>query len=164
MMLSHSTINIYVQGKKLEKAIPSSILRFDKNEMIWEGEITPTLISKTYRIRINYKCGKKPVIRVISEILNRLENERLPHVYSDSRQELCLYYPKNNEWNSSMYISQTILLWTSEWLFFYEHWLITNEWLGGGIHPETNSKSKVKFSENIISKLMKKSQKPFQTI
>ena len=153
---THEGINIYVQGKKLEKIIPSSILRFDKDEMIWEAEITPTSISKKYRIRINYTLGRKPVIRIISETLQRVKNQELPHVYSDLRQELCLYYPKNNEWNSSMYISQTILLWTSEWLFFYEHWLITNEWLGGGIHPETNIKNKVKFSKTIISKLMRK--------
>lgn len=159
MTLSNLALNIYIQGKKLEKVIPYSVLRFDKNEMIWEGDIRPTLISKIYRIRINYVFGRKPVIRIISEVLDRLKNEKLPHVYSDKRQELCLYYPKNNEWNSSMYISQTILLWASEWLFFYEHWLITNEWLGGGIHPETNIKNKVKFSKTIISKLMKNTKK-----
>ena len=26
--------------------------------------------------------------------------------------------------------------WAAEWLFFYEVWLATGMWLGGGLHPE----------------------------
>ena len=35
-----------------------------------------------------------------------------------------------------MPIADTIIPWTSEWLFFYELWLATGgEWLGEGEHP-----------------------------
>jgi hypothetical protein len=34
-----------------------------------------------------------------------------------------------------MLLAYTVVPWTSEWLVFYELWLITGEWLGGGTHP-----------------------------
>ena len=46
---------------------------------------------------------------------------------------LCLYYP--SEWNSTMNISDTIIPWISEWLYYFEFWCITGEWYGGGKHP-----------------------------
>ncbi|MDY0295864.1 MAG: hypothetical protein RB296_00975 [Acidobacteriota bacterium] len=36
-----------------------------------------------------------------------------------------------------MIIAKTIVPWASEWLIFYELWLATGEWLGGGIHAGT---------------------------
>ena len=152
MKYSNKQISIYAQGHRLGATYAtSSKLRFDKNEMTWEADITPSPISKTYKLRIKYILGKKPVIRVISEVLERLENQKLPHVYSDEKQELCLYYPKFGEWHSGMFIAETIVPWASEWLYFYENWLITGEWHGGGKHPE-ESKKKEKFSNYILKK------------
>ena len=34
-----------------------------------------------------------------------------------------------------MWIADTILPWTSLWLYFYELWHATGQWLGGGEHP-----------------------------
>ena len=28
-----------------------------------------------------------------------------------------------------------IVPWAAEWFWFFEHWLVTGEWLGGGSHP-----------------------------
>ena len=33
-------------------------------------------------------------------------------------------------------IANTIIPWTVEWLYYYELWQATGEWLGGGEHPE----------------------------
>lgn len=35
-----------------------------------------------------------------------------------------------------MRIANTILPWTSLWLYYYEIWLGTGKWEGGGDHPE----------------------------
>jgi hypothetical protein len=35
-----------------------------------------------------------------------------------------------------MLYTETIVPWISEWLMYYELWLSTGEWLGGGIHPQ----------------------------
>jgi hypothetical protein len=34
-----------------------------------------------------------------------------------------------------MFLADTVVPWTSEWLFFYEVWHATGLWLGGGTHP-----------------------------
>ena len=35
-----------------------------------------------------------------------------------------------------MLLGNSVLLWASVWLFFYEVWTVTGKWLGGGEHPE----------------------------
>jgi hypothetical protein len=50
-----------------------------------------------------------------------------------SQKYLCLHFPKNKEWTPRMPIAKTIVPWISDWLFYYESWLVTGEWLGGGI-------------------------------
>ena len=56
----------------------------------------------------------------------------LPHVYSSG--DLCLYLP--GQWKESMLLADTILPWTSQWLLYYELWLITGHWMGSGHdHP-----------------------------
>ena len=32
-------------------------------------------------------------------------------------------------------IDQTIIPWTYTWLFYFEDWLSTDDWKGGGRHP-----------------------------
>jgi hypothetical protein len=39
-----------------------------------------------------------------------------------------------------MPIADTIIPWTSEWLFFYELWLASGEWHGGGHDPLSDEK------------------------
>ena len=52
----------------------------------------------------------------------------IPHVFRNGA--LCLHY--RWEWNTRMDIGDTIIAWTSEWLYHYEMWHVTGEWLGGG--------------------------------
>jgi len=34
-----------------------------------------------------------------------------------------------------MRIDQTIVPWAVLWLFYYEEWLVSDRWKGGGEHP-----------------------------
>lgn len=34
-----------------------------------------------------------------------------------------------------MKLSDTYIAWTAEWLGYFEDWLATGEWAGGGRHP-----------------------------
>jgi hypothetical protein len=61
---------------------------------------------------------------------------RLPHVYAQKPPRLCLYFPSSGEWAAEMRIDQTIVPWTILWLFYFEEWLDSNEWKGGGVHPK----------------------------
>lgn len=104
--------------------------RLEKNELYVVLKIKPTQLSKEYKVRLKYRIGKRPVIQV-DDIK---DDVKLPHTYFNN--ELCLYYPKNKDWTKYDYIANKIIPWISEWLYFYEVWLVTDKWLGGGIHPE----------------------------
>lgn len=63
-------------------------------------------------------------------------NRRIPHIYSyDGRgTRLCLWLPREKEWTHSMRFDETYLPWTAEWLDYFEEWLETDTWAGGGVH------------------------------
>ncbi len=79
-----------------------------------------------------------PQIFVLSPDLTRNEEGKLPHVYSTEFQKLCLHYPPERCWHSKMLIAPLIIPWASEWLYFYEIWVATGKWMGGGTHKEDN--------------------------
>lgn len=100
------------------------------------GFIQPTVISRQYEVEFTQRGGKWPEVRVINPRLERgKQDEDIPHMYCQER--LCLYLPSGDEWKPSQPIALTIVPWTSLWLAFYEGWLATGEWQGGGVHPET---------------------------
>lgn len=153
--INRQRISPIVQAEKLRMTVPDSkvTLKARGAGIIWEGEISPSAISLTYRISIAYSLDKRPVIRVLSPKLVFPIDHKLPHVYSHQNQEICLYYPPADEWHSGMLFTKTILPWASEWLYHYEIWAATGEWQGGGIeHKE--EKRKEKFS-SLVSRRLK---------
>lgn len=105
----------------------------------WVGAIQPTSVSETYQILVRYSQSGSPEVWVISpELVNRPDGERIPHVYPGNR--LCLYLPRNKEWDRTMFIAETTIPWAALWLYYYEMWHATGEWLGGGVHPRFNEK------------------------
>lgn len=135
-----SRVSLIHQAGALKSYFPeSTIIRKGEDELIWIGSITPAPLSETYRIKLHYKRGSFIRIRVIDQKLRLAEGKtKLPHVYSTPKQELCLYYPKDNEWHPGMYYVKSLIPWASEWLYHYEIWVGTGEWHGGGIeHEET---------------------------
>ena len=73
---------------------------------------------------------------VLSPNLNQLAAGRfLPHVYSIKPVRLCLNFPSYGEWTLDKSIAETIVPWAYLWLMYFEHWLATDEWQGGGKHP-----------------------------
>ncbi len=99
------------------------------------GELRPSELSATYTVCVNQRGGRSPEVRVVNpELRKGAGGEKIPHMYSQER--LCLFLPGGGEWKPDDPIAHTILPWTSLWLYFYEVWHATGEWLGGGIHPE----------------------------
>jgi hypothetical protein len=87
-----------------------------------------------------YKQGDIPQVYLIEPDIRSLAGGRpLPHVYCENPVRLCLYLPGGNEWLSSMKISDTLIPWAILWLWYFEDWLISNEWKGGGKHPVNNN-------------------------
>jgi hypothetical protein len=101
----------------------------------WTYDTSPSALSRLYRIRIEMDHDLSPDVFVEDPDLNDLAGSRdLPHVYSDPTR-LCLYLPGTSEWQPWMRLDRTIVPWVSLWLFYFEDWLASNEWKGGGEHP-----------------------------
>lgn len=105
-------------------------------ELVWEFEARPSPLSRSYTLRIQFKRRGLPSVFVVAPDLNLLADGRpLPHVYSTKPVRLCLYFPKSGEWSLDKSIADTIVPWAYLWLLYFEDWLITDEWQGGGKHP-----------------------------
>ena len=104
--------------------------------MTWFGNFTPSALSETYRLKITYTLGQAPKAYIVSpKPLPLAEGaKRLPHTYkySNGKQQLCLYLPGTGEWQKSMVIAYTIVHWAVQWMYYYEIWVSTGKWMGGG--------------------------------
>jgi hypothetical protein len=119
---------------------PDFRTRIHKGTLIATGTLTPSAVSRTYMMRVSYKLGKSPKVNVISPDLSALADSKpLPHIYGGN--EICLFLPGSGEWTSSMFLAETVVPWTVEWLFFFEIWNATGEWYGGGKHPEPKNQN-----------------------
>ena len=93
-------------------------------------------MSRSYSIRLNYYVNHAPTAIVEGPDLFVLAGGRpLPHVYEQEPPRLCLYLPGTGEWQPWMRIDQTMVPWTALWLFYFEEWLVSDDWKGGGAHP-----------------------------
>lgn len=127
-------LNIAIQKGNLEREYPNAKITLNKNVLVWLDYIQPTPVAKEYQIKMVYKHKQHPNVYVIKPKLDLFPKATsLPHVYSTEEQWLCLYYRRTKEWKSNMLLSKTVIPWTHEWLYFYELWLATGKWLGGGI-------------------------------
>lgn len=99
-----------------------------------QGSLRPTARSLSYTFELKYRLEQSPKVWITTPVLKKNnEGEKIPHTYPEDN--LCLYRPKYNEFQKNDLISETVIPWISLWLYFYEVWLITGEWHGGGEHP-----------------------------
>lgn len=119
----------------------SKVMRYRESYLIWVGIVTPSPLSGSYKLKLHYKRNKGVKVFILEPKPLTLANghDALPHVYSTSEQQLCLYYPYGSEWNYNMLYSKTLIPWACEWLCHYEIWLYTGKWHGGGVHHETET-------------------------
>lgn len=103
--------------------------------LCWKYASVPTPLSREYGIRIVHATGKVPVTYVDSPDLVALGGgRRIPHVYSEVPLRLCLFRPGRGDWAPHMPLDRTVVPWTALWLFFFEEWLASGVWKGGGEH------------------------------
>lgn len=104
----------------------------------WLFDVQPHPLSRTYAARIEYGRAGRPQVFIDAPDLTVLADGRpLPHVYSQQPVRLCLYLPDAFEWRRHMRIDQTFVPWTALWLFYFEEWLWSHSWKGGGVHPRS---------------------------
>lgn len=115
----------------------------DATGLVWEYKERPTPLSREYTVRIEYKRGGIPQVFIKDPDIIALAGDRaddIPHTYKDPLC-LCLYLPGSGEWDGKMRIDQTLVRWASVWLFYFEEWLASNDWKGGGVHPDRDRRS-----------------------
>jgi hypothetical protein len=115
--------------------------RLHAGSLLWWCDVTPSLLSRCYRLRIEFRQDETPEVFVERPDLKLLaDGRRLPHVYQQSPPRLCLYLPRTYEWEPWMRLDRTIVPWAVLWLFYFEGWLASDEWKGGGEHPDAPEK------------------------
>ena len=141
MAQKHYTVSeLYGQIAKIKEFFPEAIshVKCGKAEII--VHLKPTINSEDYTVKFEAKQGiKKVKVFVVHPRIEQMENgKRVPHLYADG--SLCLYmgYPQYHEWDYKIPWTETLIPWTSLWLFYYEIWRETGNWLGGGIHGKKN--------------------------
>ncbi len=126
--------SLALQAQELKRYFPSSKVNVKRNKLVWICDVNPTPLSQHYTLKLEYAVGSKPCVVVIQPKLATRPNERLPHVFRGN--VLCLYRSRYNEWNSQMFLWNTIVPWAILWLLYYEIWLHTGIWSGSKAeHP-----------------------------
>lgn len=91
----------------------------------WSGTLQPTAESPHYRLRVLHEPNRVPRVWVVSP----QPRPDVPHRYPD-KHSLCLYWPKEWRWTPRESLADTIIPWAAFWLYYYELWLVSGEWLG----------------------------------
>jgi hypothetical protein len=112
---------------RLLNSMPGSKGTVKRGQLTWRGRIQPTPASAVYTVEIRHVVGRRPDISVIDPELEGRPGEGLPHVFPGNL--LCVY--RGDQWTADKSLA-IVVPWISEWLLFYELWLPTGKWLGGG--------------------------------
>lgn len=123
-------LSLAQQAMALNQQFPDARVILRPGRLVWTGTLRPTTLSRDYQVQVTYKLGRFPEVAVLDALEGR-HGEPLPHVYMEGN--LCLHL--THEWTPAMFMAQSTLAWTSEWLLNYELWKFTGEWLGGGARP-----------------------------
>ena len=123
--------------------LPGARIGFVGRQLHMRAGISPGQFGRVYECLFTIKPdGAQPDVIVHTPDLSSLAGTgKIPHTYAYDGEgtRLCLWWPKGREWVPHMKLTDTFIPWTAEWLHFFELWLKTGEWLGGGEHPTTST-------------------------
>lgn len=103
--------------------------------LVFQGNLIVKPEWPPYKVRIVYRGKKEP--RVYLDPLPK----RNKHLYKEGC--LCLYHPENYRWSADKLIAKDIVPWTAAWIYFYEYWLQTGEWICPEV-PHANTTNSIK--------------------
>lgn len=98
-----------------------------------------------YKIRVDYYAYGWPRIYVLEPDIDMSHpveihtfGKKYHGAYKREIPLLCLTFHDIDKWEPSMMLLKSYIPWAVEWTEFYEIWLMTGVWYGGGIHPTNN--------------------------
>lgn len=115
--------------------LPGATLGFRGRELHFQCELSPGDFGRVYRCLFILKPGSAPDVHVLTPNLDVLaRGSKIPHTYASKAAgtHLCLWWPKAREWVPQLKLGDTYIPWTAEWLYYFELWLASGEWTGGG--------------------------------
>lgn len=126
-------------------ALPGAHLTFQGGKTLrYHFQIAPGNFGRLYQcVLVVTPDARRPDLIVLGPDLHVLaEGKKLPHTYPHvgKGSKLCLWWPKGRDWIPQMKFADTYIPWTAEWLFYFEDWLFTGDWAGGGVHPDMRAK------------------------
>jgi len=122
-----------------------------RGKLTWMWQVAPSSLGRLYTLHVDFKEGNSPKVFVDQPDLVALaEGRKIPHVYSETPIQLCLYLPASGQWHGRLLITQTIVPWAALWLYFYEEWLVSDDWKGGGVHPGADDENRRPASDAMV--------------
>ncbi|TKV78008.1 hypothetical protein FDV58_27805 [Bradyrhizobium elkanii] len=123
----------------------------------WRGLLAPD--KREHLVRVKHRIpmvlenislhDAQPRVQVLKPLLERhpdYEEGPIPHAYVNKAEPtlpyLCLFSPTLREWDINDLIAHTTIHWAAQWLYFYEGWLVTKKWRGGGRHVNAQDEEK----------------------
>jgi len=116
-----------------------------KGKLIWNCNLDLGDEYGRFKIKLLYNLQSSPQVFVVEPNLYDITGgEKPPHIYVFNQDEtkLCLFYPSSGEWSSNKYLSDTIVPWACLWFMYFNGWMATGKWYGGGKHPEPSEEVK----------------------
>lgn len=131
-------LNLAIQAQAIRAGWPGFTVVATPSKLIARGSLRPSALSRIYTVRIEYVLAKAPKAFVETPALVRRSaapDEEIPHTYDPhlvGKERPCTFFPPT-DWNSTMKLAHTVLLWLASWLVDYELWHATGRWSGGGV-------------------------------
>ncbi len=127
LSLAEQLVNLRRLHPTLKTRVAGALLTAD-------GWIRGNTMTASYHVRVEYRREYHPRAFILDPPLER-RHPKQPVAHTLGPNEPCLYTKGHRDWNSRMFIGQTIVPWLMEWLAFYELWRATGRWYGGGTLP-----------------------------
>jgi hypothetical protein len=131
-------------GRMREEYPGFAVLHSTSWIVLWRGHLTP--YARSYEVQLLYCAISLALanitantvhVEIVHPILTRRPSQPdvpVPHIWPNyvmpTRPRLCLH--TNAEWTAAMYVADTIVPWSIEWLAAYEGWRATGIWHAGG--------------------------------
>lgn len=133
--LGFKAISAQSQYERLKASFPDLVTEeYTGTKFSVVLKLRPDVFSKEYNVRFVFN-GRLSVYVAGEKLRIASNRKKLPHVFDNDLQHICLYGEGGENWSVNKSIASVVVPWASEWLYYYEMWLIDGQWRGGG-HDE----------------------------
>ena len=134
-------VNLDMQLYLLKAKYPHGKGYIKSGKLVWHCTLNLGEEYGQYKIKLVYGLHSSPQVFVVEPNLYEItDGEEPPHIYvfNEHETKLCLFYPSSGEWSPNKHLSDTMVPWACLWFIYFNGWLATGKWYGGGKHPEPN--------------------------